>query len=41
MQIQRVLRRLRPDPVDDTLVLRLIELARKAPTSRNEQNWVS
>jgi nitroreductase len=39
MRTQRALRRLRPDPVDDTLVLRLIELALKAPTGRNAQHW--
>jgi nitroreductase len=39
MRTQRALRRLKPDPVDDALVLRLIELALKAPTSRNAQNW--
>jgi nitroreductase len=39
MRTQRALRRLRPDPVDDTLVLRLIELALKAPTGRNAQSW--
>jgi nitroreductase len=36
---QRAMRRLRPDPVDDALVLRLIELALKAPTGSNAQNW--
>jgi nitroreductase len=35
----RARRRLRPDPVDDALVWRLIELALKAPTGRNAQNW--
>jgi nitroreductase len=39
MRTQRALRRLKPDPVDDALVLRLIELALKAPTSRNAQSW--
>jgi nitroreductase len=39
MRTQRALRRLKPDPVDDALVLRLIEFALKAPTSRNAQNW--
>jgi nitroreductase len=33
------IRRLKPDPVDDALVIRLIELALKAPTGRNAQNW--
>jgi nitroreductase len=36
---QRAVRRLKPDPVDDALVLRLIELALKAPTGSNAQNW--
>ena len=36
---QRAIRRLKPDPVDDALVLRLIELALKAPTGSNAQNW--
>ena len=36
---QRALRRLKPDPVDDALLLRLVELALKAPTGSNAQNW--
>ena len=36
---QRAIRRCKPDPVDDALVLRLIELAMKAPTGSNAQNW--
>jgi nitroreductase len=32
MTTQRAVRRLKPDPVDDALVLRLIELALKAPS---------
>jgi nitroreductase len=39
MRTQRAIRRLRSDPVDDALVLRLIELAQKAPTGSNAQNW--
>jgi nitroreductase len=39
MRTQRALRRLKPDAVDDALVLRLIELALKAPTGRSAQNW--
>ena len=39
MSTQRAIRRLKPDPVDDALVLRLIELAQKAPTGSNAQNW--
>jgi nitroreductase len=30
---------LKTDPVDDAIVLRLIELALKAPTGSNAQNW--
>jgi nitroreductase len=36
---QRAVRRLKPDPVPDDLVLRLIELALKAPTGSNAQSW--
>jgi nitroreductase len=39
MRTQRALRRLRPDPVSDELVLALIELGLKAPTGSNAQNW--
>jgi len=39
MSTQRAIRRLKPDPVDDALVLHLIELALKAPTGSNAQNW--
>src|ERR1700690_1152830 len=39
MSTQRAIRRLKPDAVDDTLVLHLIELALKAPTGSNAQNW--
>lgn len=39
METQRAIRRLKPDPVDDRLVLRLIELALRAPTGSNAQNW--
>ncbi len=39
MTTQRAIRRLKTDPVDDALVLRLIELAQKAPTGSNAQNW--
>src|SRR5918998_738687 len=37
METQRSIRRLKPDSVDDALVLRLIELALKAPTGGNRQ----
>ncbi len=36
---QRAIRRLKPDPVDDALLRRLLELAVKAPTGSNAQNW--
>ncbi len=39
MRTQRAIRRLKTDPVDDALVRRLIELAMKAPTGSNAQNW--
>ena len=39
MRTQRAIRRLKPDPVDDALVLHLIGLAQKAPTGSNAQNW--
>ena len=39
MLTQRAVRRLLPDPVDDDIVLRCIELALKAPTGSNGQNW--
>jgi nitroreductase len=39
MRTQRAIRRLKPDPVDDALVLELIELALRAPTGSNQQNW--
>src|SRR2546425_10311058 len=39
MLSQRAVRRVLPDPVDDEIVLRCIELALKAPTGGNGQNW--
>ena len=39
MRTQRAIRRLKPDPVEDVLLRRLIELALKAPTGSNAQNW--
>lgn len=39
MTTQRAVRRVLPDPVDAALVRRLIELAQKAPTGSNGQNW--
>ena len=38
MRTQRAVRRLKPDPVDDALVLHLIELALKAPSGSNQEN---
>ena len=37
MTTQRAIRRLKSDPVDDALVLKLIELALKGPTAQDEQ----
>ena len=39
MMTQRAVRRLLPDPVDDVLVLKCIELALRAPTGNDGQNW--
>jgi nitroreductase len=39
METQRSIRRLLPDPIDDRILFRLIELATKAPTGSNSQNW--
>ena len=39
METQRAIRRLKPDPVEEAVILRLIELATKAPTGQNAQNW--
>ncbi len=39
MLTQRAVRRVLPDPVDDEIVLRCIELALKGPTGGNGQNW--
>jgi nitroreductase len=39
MATQRAIRRLKSDPVDDDVILRCIELALKAPTGSNSQNW--
>jgi nitroreductase len=39
METQRAVRRLLPDPVDDATVLRMLELATKAPTGSNLQSW--
>ncbi len=39
MMTQRAVRRVLPDPVDDMVVLKCIELALRAPTGSNAQNW--
>jgi len=39
MRTQRAVRRLRPDPIDDELLLELLSLAVKAPTGGNTQGW--
>jgi len=39
MLTQRAIRRVKPDPVDDRIVLRCLELALEAPTGSNRQNW--
>ncbi len=41
METQRAVRRLLPDPVDDATVLRIIELATKAPTGSNPRTGSS
>lgn len=39
MMTQRAVRRVLSDPVDDAVVLKCIELALRAPTGANGQNW--
>ena len=39
MLTQRAVRRVYADPVDDAVVLKCIELALRAPTGANGQNW--
>jgi nitroreductase len=39
MMTQRAVRRVLPDPIDDAVVLKCIELALRAPTGSNGQNW--
>jgi nitroreductase len=39
MRTQRAIRRLKPDPVDDQVLLRCIDLALRAPTGGNAQTW--
>jgi nitroreductase len=39
MMTQRAVRRVLPDPVDDAVVLKCIEVALRAPTGNDGQNW--
>jgi nitroreductase len=39
MMTQRAVRRVLPDPIDDAVVLKCVELALRAPTGSNGQNW--
>ena len=39
MTTQRAIRRLKPDPVDDETLMRVLSLAIKAPTGSNKQGW--
>lgn len=39
MMTQRAVRRVLPGPVDDAVVLKCIELALRAPTGNDAQNW--
>ncbi len=39
MMTPRAVRRVLPEPVDDAVVLKCIELALRAPTGSNAQNW--
>lgn len=39
MQTQRAIRRLHTEPVPDELLVQLLELSLKAPTSSNSQDW--
>ena len=39
MMTQRAIRRVKPDPVDDAIVKKCIELGLRAPTGSNGQNW--
>ena len=39
MYSQRAIRRFKPDPVPDELILQLIEAATKAPSATNRQPW--
>ncbi len=39
METQRAIRRLKPDPVDEEIILHLIDLAIRAPSGSNTQKW--
>ena len=39
MMTQRAVRKVLPDPIDDEIILKCIELALRAPTGSNGQNW--
>lgn len=39
MRSQRALRRLKPDPIPEDLLLHLLDLAIRAPSGTNRQNW--
>src|SRR5665647_1001849 len=39
MMTQRAVRRVLPDPVNEAIVLKCIELGLRAPTGSNSQNW--
>ncbi|MEM3905002.1 MAG: nitroreductase family protein, partial [Sulfolobales archaeon] len=37
---RRSIRKFRPDPVPDELILKILDVARYAPSARNSQPWV-
>lgn len=39
MRTQLAMRHLKPDPVDDELLLHLVDLAIRAPSGKNQQKW--
>ena len=39
MRTQLAMRHLKPDPVDDELLLHLVDLAIRAPSGKNQQRW--
>ena len=40
MYTARALRRLKPDPVPDELITRVLDAAIRAPSGGNAQNWI-